>query len=1159
METLEIIVDTKEKRQIKIKSISYKATEIDVIKTLSKFGPIANCKIIKHKKKNRHSGFGYVEFENEKDADKCISESRYNPPKCMGRELYILRVKRKKENPKWNDLKEATITFSNLEIGNWDGQSSKVHKNSKGRGRRSYTDTLTEKFTFLKEWEYPNEYEKPSICFSKTADAFVLEGFNSSLTSKRRVKIPFRILTENARGIFMDDSENGVISLYISLKHPPYLYREQNFMPLFHFLDMVNDDPWIRTVDWTGTDNIFGRCLVFRLVFRYKLNDLCDLLDNFKLKGIQRPMPRCPVNCIKNPDHSKEYFEIIIQTLPFGICYKLESLISHGTLTHYELEVSKLGESLAELVHVEEQEVIAWHALNQISAKYWDPFDRKSQDRPISNFNIALKSFKSEFNVWYPSNPNIKLKNDSRNAWVNHATITPTKIYFDGPNYEQSNRILRLYEDKIDRFLRVTFKEENFDKLFVNKEDVDIINLRIINIMKNGFHVAGRYYEFLAFSSSQLKEASCWFVAPFEDFNANAIRTSMGEFRDIKVPALYASRMGQCFTSTMGTLKLNPDQVHEIMDIKRNNYTFSDGCGKISLSLAKRAAKEYYGTKNLKDDEIPSVFQIRFGGCKGMVAVDPNLEGDVLCIRPSQKKFDAPDSSILEIAKTVKTPLPGHSNRQIIMILSTLGVPDEVFSELQNEMCADIDSMMTNENKAREIVKRNTGIRECLHITRTILSMIEEGMMQGIIDPFLNALLECKRVYALKVLRHKARILMPKSFLLLGVIDETGKLEENEVYLQTSTIVSEHLTFNKANNKIRRESKVWTGPAVITRNPCLHPGDLRKVEAVDIPELSHLRNCVVFSQKGDRPLPNCLEPMEFDSQGKKELDRDVEIVDICEFFKDYMLNNRLGQIANLHLALADYNEMGIRSAECIKLAQLHSNAVDFNKTGIPVVEKLAMRSEYPDFMDSRYKDSYKSEKVLGKLYRDIQLDKPEKDPLLKYYKTNITIDENFLYEGYQDYIEEAIACLDHYNNEIRSLMKKYNVKTEAEILTAQLLGFRRIDGSKSQDMRDAITGSIFFIIYNCRKQFLMDLQDSHNDHEADEDESPFNLNATIPINNESKAKASAWYYVTYNQDEYPEEEKNKTTLLSFPWVVSDILLAIRRDNMNELQSYELLN
>src|SRR5947208_577205 len=86
-------------------------------------------------------------------------------------------------------------------------------------------------------------------------------------------------------------------------------------------------------------------------------------------------------------------------------------------------------------------------------------------------------------------------------------------------------------------------------------------------------------------------------------------------------------------------------------------------------------------------------------------------------------------------------------------------------------------------------------------------------MMRGTVDPFLKALLECKRVFALKSLRYKARILMPNSFILLGVIDETGILKEGEIYVQTSSIVSEYQTFETAHDKIKREHKVWTGPA----------------------------------------------------------------------------------------------------------------------------------------------------------------------------------------------------------------------------------------------------------------------------------------------------------------------------------------------------------
>jgi RNA-dependent RNA polymerase len=190
-------------------------------------------------------------------------------------------------------------------------------------------------------------------------------------------------------------------------------------------------------------------------------------------------------------------------------------------------------------------------------------------------------------------------------------------------------------------------------------------------------------------------------------------------------------------------------------------------------------------------------------------------------------------------------------------------------------------------------------------------------------------------------------------------------------------------------------------------------------------------------------------------------------------------------------------------------------------------------------MEKDHKKSYKSEKILGKLYRNIQLDKAENVPLLNYDIENIILNEEFLFDGYEHYLEEALIYREYYNNEIRHLMKKYKVKTEAEIIAAQLLG-RQVEGKKSQDIRESISGTISFIIYHCRKQFLMGLglQDTNDD----DDVTPFNLQVTIPINNDTKAKASSWYYVTYNQKEYPDQ--GETILLSFPWVVADVLLAI---------------
>lgn len=193
-------------------------------------------------------------------------------------------------------------------------------------------------------------------------------------------------------------------------------------------------------------------------------------------------------------------------------------------------------------------------------------------------------------------------------------------------------------------------------------------------------------------------------------------------------------------------------------------------------------------------------------------------------------------------------------------------------------------------------------------------------------------------------------------------------------------------------------------------------------------------------------------------------------------------------------------------------------------------------------MEKDHKKSYKSEKILGKLYRNIHLDKSENVSLLNYDVENIILNKEFLFDGYKQYVEEAIIYREYYNNEIRHLMKKYKVKTEAEIIAAQLLG-RQVEGRKSQDIRESISGTVSFIIYYCRKQFLMGLggQDTNDDGDMD-DVTPFSLHVTIPINDETKAKASAWYYVTYNQEKYPDQGEN--ILLSFPWVVADILLAI---------------
>ncbi|CAG8610218.1 17919_t:CDS:2, partial [Racocetra fulgida] len=1006
-------------KEILVSNIPYEANAINVTNALERLirGKIIRCELTKNKLNNNpfhiNGGLAFITLDDD-DADDLMSRADYNTPFCMNRPLIIQENKRGRRRRNIEPLinaNEPTFPVSNIELGNWAGQLPIV--DYKRRGKRPLQ---TQRWTFLCDWRYPDYYVKPKLCISKESDAILIDGFalSSDLKDEKRIKIPLRWLSDSRRGILLDvrrERENGFISLYISLKCSPillrktnkYAQRSTNTRLLYH---IYNEEEWIRTYDWTGIVNAFGKFLVYRLIINENLEEIQRYLNNMSIPGIQTRIPKCFVSCEEIPKDSEFYLKGTFELLPFRIGFKLESLISHNIITIHEIMEYRIGEKLIELI-CDEKETIAWYALNQMTIQHWDPGDDRYNRRPVEIFEIALRSFRGEYDEWHPANPNIKLKETNRCAWVNHATITPTKIYFDGPEYESSNRILRQYPEYTDRFIRVTFKDENFDRLFVNEQQyLDICDSRISNILNNGFTVSGRQYEFLAFSSSQLRENSCWFVSTDHELNADMIRATMG--------------------------------------------------------LAELAARHYWGTR--QNDEIPSVFQFRFG-------VNPNLNGNVICLRPSQTKFEAPIATNLEIVKAVKNPLAAHLNRQIITVLSSLGVPDDIFIRLQNNAKADIDSMMRNPQKACEIVKRSSGTRECSHVTRTILSMIETRLME-IDEPYLRGILECKRIFALKYLRYKARIPVPRGYMLFGVLDETGILEP-----------------------------------VIARNPSLHPGDIRIVWAVDVPELRHLKNCV--------------------------LDRPVVISDIHDFFIDFMKNDRIGMIGSLHLALADFHPEGIFHPQCLKLAELdffitetdvtlplqHSKAVDFNKTGVPVTESLPTTNEYPDFMENKTKGMYESQKILGKLYRNIELDQPRHAPLLN-YDTNdkITPKRMFLAQGYEDYLEEA------------------------EIITSNILSFHRIDGRKTQDIRDSISGTISFIIHKFRKHFLIGLQDNIDQYV---DNDTYNVN--IPITNETKAKASAWYYVTYHEEEFPDAIDDKR-LLSFAWTVSDVLLKIREEN-----------
>ena len=102
------------------------------------------------------------------------------------------------------------------------------------------------------------------------------------------------------------------------------------------------------------------------------------------------------------------------------------------------------------------------------------------------------------------------------------------------------------------------------------------------------------------------------------------------------------------------------------------------------LQVVKKIAKPFK----------PSAFQIRFAGYKGVLALDPSLPGKRAVFRPSMHKFKS-DHRRLEVLQTSR-PQAVYLNHQVIMLLSNLGVPDEVFIQLQNDVLDKLAGELEN-------------------------------------------------------------------------------------------------------------------------------------------------------------------------------------------------------------------------------------------------------------------------------------------------------------------------------------------------------------------------------------------------------------------------------------------------------------------------------
>ncbi|KAJ7073163.1 RNA dependent RNA polymerase-domain-containing protein [Mycena amicta] len=527
---------------------------------------------------------------------------------------------------------------------------------------------------------------------------------------------------------------------------------------------------------------------------------------------------------------------------------------------------------------------------------------------------------------------------------IRRAVVTPTRVLLFPEVIEMGNRVVRAWPKEMaeGRFIRVGFADED-GRLRATKKVVDGdffdpeagILARLRNVLKNGVYIAGRHFVFLAAGESQLKDHSCWMVCEHEEFTADRVREQMGDFSGEKVVAKYAARMGLCLSATAPVAELKVKDIEEIEDIQHGDYTYTDGVGNCSQSLAVRCAVALGS-----DRKEPSAVQIRMGGIKGVLSVHPHLENNEVCIRRSMQKFVSPLRGLG--AMKVSGFAPAHLNRQAICIMEALGVD---ITKLMDTYKRQIDRA---ERIEVDFAMLDTGRHPARHIYKNaflpVLKMVQAGLGK---ETLLQNVLRCIKCQLLRELKYKARVLVNGGAYLLGIADEYNVLEEGQIYCAVTP---------KGNNT----PQVITGQCTIFRSPCVHPGDARRVTAVNHAafEKYPLTNVIVFSTKpAKRDLPSMLGGGDLDGDfftviydpdlqitreypamdytaAKPIPQANVTISDVQDFVVEYIKNDVLGIVSSFHQAVADYR--GPMSDQCIELAKRASDAVDFAKSGVPV-------------------------------------------------------------------------------------------------------------------------------------------------------------------------------------------------------------------------------
>ncbi|CAF3637630.1 unnamed protein product [Adineta steineri] len=403
---------------------------------------------------------------------------------------------------------------------------------------------------------------------------------------------------------------------------------------------------------------------------------------------------------------------------------------------------------------------------------------------------------------------------------------------------------------------------------------------------------------------------------------------------------------------------------------------------------------------------------------------------------------------------------------------------------------------------------------------------------------------------------------------MFGIVDEYGVLENEQVFIQYSSMRQNKLYRFKEEDENDMKPKVITGKVVVTKNPCHHPGDLRIFDAVDRVDLHDLVDVIVFPQKGPRPHPNQISGSDLDGDEYvviwlKDLipttpNEDAHNYDSQE---DPPKMNRpitrddINQIV-MEVTYADKEKEGIKSKVCTDLVGWISQEVNAAKTGKLYRSARRATNGWVRAI-SNYGNARHIQEALT-LTSDPNKKDQENDETIT--KMDIspnytqTLDPYIKHKDYQHYIPEIKRLYRIYQSDLLEIISRHRFHDEIDLL-CRCDSIDASAGGKKGSIGYSAAIEVKNLIQRTVRAFFAEFDEHREKYyccavSIDLNTARRKIYDCDTCESKKQAKAACAYIYTYEKSNRLPP-KSTQRILSYPWLFSKYLIGLKYLNRSE--------